>query len=385
MIHLDELRTLASASAGSASALPYWAYNSEEVYEQECQKIWHKDWVFACNEFQIKNPGDRFAFILAGEPVVVIRGKDGNLRALSNSCRHRGTLLADDGFSSETTNLVCPYHAWNYTEDGKLRGLPFSGNVKVDKEKHCLPKFALTVWHGLVFVNISGSAEPLEERYAALEPYIKHNQPKAFNSGYESRPEFWKSNWKLAMENAMESYHLFKVHKPTLETITPTKGAFYLEGNALCSVTGGEVSYDMPKWMSWLYGSSDKTNNHYILFSLPPSFVGVIGSEGDFGYICVLPQGPGKTYTRGGAVGIDIKEPKGTTKKFLDDFFAEDKFICERAYQGMTARAASGGQLVELERIVVDFHQYLAMRLFNHKPDETFKDVKGTEKLLEKA
>ncbi|CAM3746527.1 aromatic ring-hydroxylating oxygenase subunit alpha [Parendozoicomonas haliclonae] len=385
MNNMEELKALASASAGEALSLPYWAYTSEEVYEQECQKIFHKDWVFACNEFEIPEPGDKFAFILAGEPVVIIRGKDGELRAMSNSCRHRGTLLADEGFSSGTNNLVCPYHAWNYTEEGKLRGLPFSGNVKVDKEKHCLPRFALEVWHGLVFVNIDGTAEPLKERYAELEAYIKHNQPQPFNSGYEAPPEYWDSNWKLAMENAMESYHLFKVHKPTLEQVTPTKGAFYLQGNALWSITGGQVHDITPKWMKWFTGGKPKMNENYILFSLPPSFVGVISSDGLFGYITVLPAGPGRTYTRGGGVGVDIEAPKGVVKKFVDDFFEEDKFICERAYKGMTARAAPGGQLVELERIVVDFHQYLAMRLFNHQPDETFKDEEGEKKLFASA
>ncbi|MGI9273538.1 MAG: aromatic ring-hydroxylating oxygenase subunit alpha [Endozoicomonas sp.] len=385
MIQLEQLKESASASAGSASALPYWAYTSQEVYEQECQKIFHRDWVFACNEFQIAKPGDRYAFILAGEPVVIIRGKDGELRAMSNACRHRGTLLADEGFSTGGNNLICPYHAWNYTQEGKLRGLPFPGDVKVDKEKHCLPRFALTVWHGLVFVNISGTAEPLEERYAALETYIKYNQPGAFNSGYDSSPTYWETNWKLAMENAMESYHLFKVHKPTLETVTPTKGAFYLEGNALWSITGGEVLDIMPKYMRLLSGKPKQVNNNYILFSLPPSFVGVLGSDGTFGYIAILPEGPGRTFTREGAVGVDMKKPKGMAKKFVDDFFAEDKFICERAFKGMTAMAAPGGQLVELERIVVDFHQYLAMRLFNHQPDDVFKDEEGEKKLLAKA
>ncbi len=381
MINMEELKELATASAGSASALPYWAYTSEEVYEQERQKIFHKDWVFVCNEFMLPKPGDRYALILAGEPVVVLRGKDGKLRAMSNTCRHRGTLLADEGFSDGTANLVCPYHGWNYTDEGKLRGLPFSGNVKVDKQKHCLPVFAIEVWHGLVFVNIDGSAEPLSERYAHLEPYMTSHGQGTYNSGYEDESDYWASNWKLAMENAMESYHLFKVHQPTLETVTPTKGAFYVEGGAEATVTAGEVTSTGSRMGDWLYGNSAKDLGHYILISLPPSFVGIIDSDGVLGYIAVLPEGPGRTYARGGAIGVNMGKPKGTQQKFVQDFFAEDKWICERAYKGMTTRVAPGGQLVELERVVVDFHQYIANRLFGHKPDDYYVEEKGVKRL----
>ncbi|MGI9278833.1 MAG: aromatic ring-hydroxylating oxygenase subunit alpha [Endozoicomonas sp.] len=377
---LIELKQKAVGSAGEASALPYSAYTSPEIYELERKRIFHGDWVFACNEFALKKPGDKFAFNLAGEPVVIIRGKDGELRALSNACRHRGTLLADDGFSSGNNNLVCPYHSWNYTEDGALRGVPFPGDVKIDKKAHCLPKFALSVWNGLVFVNIDGKAEPLEDRLAGIEQYVQYNKVGEFDSGYENESDHWDTNWKLAMENAMESYHLFKVHKPTLEVVTPTKGAFYIEGNAKWSVTAGETHSPMPKWLNWFYGTP-KGNDHYILVSLPPSFVGVISSDGLFGYIAVLPEGPGRSYIRGGGVGRGISAPKGTVKKFVDDFFAEDKFICERAQKGMTTSTATGGQLVDLERIVVDFHQFLAMKLFNVQPDEVYKNNKAPERL----
>ncbi|WP_062266148.1 aromatic ring-hydroxylating oxygenase subunit alpha [Endozoicomonas arenosclerae] len=377
---LIELKEKATGSAGEARALPYAAYIDDDLYELERKQIFHGDWVFACNEFSLKAPGDKFAFNIAGEPVVILRGKDGELRALSNACRHRGTLLADEGFSSGTSNLVCPYHSWNYTEDGALRGVPYPGNVEINKKAHCLPRFALTVWNGLVFVNIDGKAEPLEERLAGLAPYIEYNINGEVNTGTEDKPEYWDTNWKLAMENAMESYHLFKVHKPTLEVVSPTRGVTYLEGSAHWSITAGEAVNPLPGWLGWLNRDLQE-EGYYLLISLPPSFVGVITPQGLFGYVVTLPDGVGRCYVRGGSVSRNLRAPRGLFKKFIDKFLEEDKLISERAYKGMTARATAGGQLVELERIVVDFHQYLAMRLFDAKPDENYKCQEAAKRL----
>lgn len=378
---LDEIKAKAVTKAGEAMALPYAAYSSDEVYTLEQQKIFHGDWVFICNANVLKEPGDRFAMVLAGEPLVIIRGKDGSLRAMSNACSHRGTLLADEGVSNGSA-LVCPYHSWNYTDEGKLRGAPFTGDVKVDKEAHCLPQFAVTEWMGLVFVNIDGKAEPFEKRVEGLEEYLNLYQVETYKFGMEGEPEYWDSNWKLAMENAMESYHLFKVHEKTLETITPTKGAFYVEGGGPWAVTAGEQDASMSGLARFFKGEPTGVEKHYVLVSLPPSFVGIVTADGNFGYIAILPEGPNRSYIRAGGIYFQDYKPGKAEAKFVEDFFAEDKWICERAHRAMNTQHHRGGQLVELERIVVDFHHYLADKLFGVEPGARYKNPEADARLL---
>ena len=85
---------------------------------------------------------------------------DGELRAMSNACRHRGTQLLDTGHGQVNT-IVCPYHAWAFGLDGAFRGAPMTGDVAIDADAHCLPRFALEVFAGVVFVNVDGRARPL--------------------------------------------------------------------------------------------------------------------------------------------------------------------------------------------------------------------------------
>ncbi len=279
-----------------------------------------------------------------------------------------------------STLRICPYHAWNYALDGKLKGAPIAGSVKIDKKAHYLPQFAVESWHQLIFVNIDGKAKPLRERMAGVEKYFPPYHMDHYDSGYHSEPERWNTNWKLALENAMESYHLFRVHKETLETITPTRKAYYLEGHADWTLTAGDSAEEekpglLSKMMESWYGErSPAAKDRYLLLSLPPTFVAIVDEE-QFGYLSVLPDGPDNVVVRSGGIGYGTKAASGAEKKFIDAFYAEDKVICERVFKGMNARFAhQGGQLVELERIVVDFHQFYGQRMFGAAADPVYQD-----------
>lgn len=360
-----------SAQAGlpNAKCLPFSLYTEQETYGLEQEHIFHNDWVFVCAEQQLANCGDYFALTIAYEPIVVIRGKDNQLRALSNVCRHRGTLLNDEGFG-HAKRMVCPYHAWTYADDGKLIGAPLATKQEVDKEDHYLPEFLLEVWQGLVFVSLNPQSKPLGERYANINQYMDIYDFGLFDTFYAGVAEHWQCNWKLAMENAMESYHLFKVHKETLETVTPTKHAFYLEGGAPYSLTGGKYKDNSGKLTQWLIGEGSVTDQHYVLISLPPSFVGILSKQ-SLAWISVHPASTTECTIRSGALSFKGKIDRDETA-FTEAFFAEDKMICERVQRGMGAKHGRGGALIEIERIVVDFHQYLASRISGLENNDIF-------------
>ena len=99
------------------------------------------------------------------EPIVVIRGDDGVLRCLPNVCRHRGTVLYDEG-RENASSIQCPYHAWSYDNTGRLTGVPYPGNVEIDKASHGLAGIRLETWGDVVFINFDANAEPLSPRLA---------------------------------------------------------------------------------------------------------------------------------------------------------------------------------------------------------------------------
>jgi phenylpropionate dioxygenase-like ring-hydroxylating dioxygenase large terminal subunit len=373
---IEEVREIANNPVETAVSLPFGAYSDPDFYEMEMEKVFKNDWVFVCNEGELANAGDYYAFTLADEPITVIRGKDGTLRAMSNVCRHRGTPLNDEGFGNKS-RMVCPYHAWTYKDDGKLIGVSHPGNIEVKKEDHCLPQFKLESWHGLVFVNINSNAEPLAERYSGMSKFLKRYDLEKFTHGDGGIDEEWDTNWKLAIENGIESYHLFKVHKETLEINTPTRLAFYLEGQADWTLTAGELVDDRSSnigssLMNALTPESVlRLYRHYILFSLPPNFVGILIGD-TLGYLAVRPGSAGKSYVRAGTISASKIKPGKDEQEFTAAFFEEDKWICERNQKSMKSKVGKPGKLVELERVVVDFHQYLSSRLFGTKPDAPF-------------
>ena len=265
--------------------------------------------------------------------------------------------------------IVCPYHAWTYDDKGTLKEVPFPGNVRGDKEKHCLSKFQLAAWSGLLFINLDNEAPPLSQRFEGIENYTAIFEPQRFDS-YSSGPlEHWQANWKLAMENAVEGYHVFNVHKDTLETVGPTRAAYYVAGSAEWTITGGKSVDNSSKLMKWFRDDYPEAYNHFFTIILPPSFVGILSYD-SLSWIQMLPNGTDKSVIRTGAIFPKsmFKEDK-QSKAFTEAFFAEDKWICERVQRGIHSKIGRGGKLVELEKSVVDFHQYLASRLFGASVD----------------
>jgi len=360
---LENYRFAASSPHDSAKSLPFDVYNSNEVAELERKRIFSSSWVFACAESRLPDPGDYFALNLFGEPLVVLKGKDRNLRVLSNVCRHRGTPILDEGFGN-TKTLVCPYHAWTYNHQGELLGAPFSQAGEVDKANLCLPSFYVEVWRGLIFITLEKQSDSIYSRLQGLNRILDELDSDSFIHVNVGSVEHWKSNWKLVMENAMESYHLFKVHKGTLETVTPTKQSFYLQGDNSWSLTSGKMKGADGMLTKCLSGDKYELYSHYFLIMLPPNFVGIVTYE-SFDWISVMPTLEGGCVVQSEGLAKKKRKANTTTQAFVDQFFAEDKAICERGQTGMRSRKSSGGPLLDVERIVVDFHHYLARQLFD--------------------
>ncbi len=374
---LEELKDAAAAPHGQARSLPFAAYCDEGLFNTEMTRLFHDDWVFVCAAREIVAPGDYYALRLGAEPVVILRGADGQVRALSNVCRHRGTQLLDDGFGRIDKLIVCPYHAWAYDDFGGLRATPFAKEIAVDRDSHCLPGFAVHEWLGLLFVHLGEKPTPFSERLAGIERYLAVFTASAFDASSSGPIKVWDANWKLIMENAMESYHLFKVHTRTLEAITPTRDAYYVAGNSEWTVSGGKTVSDK----SWL-GERTKSSypevyDQYLLVSIPPSFVGVLGSD-SFAWVSAHPIDATTTVVRSGGITSDLRSFEDSdSRAFTEAFFAEDKDICERVQRSMGATRTQGGQLVDMERIVVDFHRYLANRLFDTPALPTYEGVRA--------
>ena len=344
-----------------AYALPNAAYRDPDLVAAEMAGIWHGDWVFVTTEDALSTRGDQLPVVIGRQPVLLVRKQDGELAALSNLCAHRGTLLVER--PANARRIQCPYHGWTYTDAGELHAVPFAPSEAVDKAAHGLPAYRIESWHGLVFVSLDPDVEPLAERFAVVEPHLAaRGIDRLHHRADQQSTQEWACNWKLAIINAMESYHLFKVHPSTLEPYAPTRGAYYIAGSARATVTGGKV----------------KGDEDYLLVSLPPGFVGVL-SGGSFDWLSVHPVGVARCTVRLGSASAphppgslgrlarSISESIGAAAYPVKDFLLEDKAICERVQRGVSGDFVPG-PLVPMERVVADFGHYLNWRLNDVEP-----------------
>ena len=201
-------------------ALPAGFYCCEEVYRRDLELVFFRQWVFAGHVSRLPEVGCYFCFELGGESVIILRGRDDEIRAFANVCRHRGSRICDGDGKAAT--LVCPYHAWTYGLDGKLRSRRGMAADFVTDD-YGLKSIRCGVFHGLIFINFCDDAPPLNDGLSALDSSFKIYD--LANTKVAHREIFpVKANWKLAVENFMECYHCGPAH------------AEYAERHALQSV-----------------------------------------------------------------------------------------------------------------------------------------------------
>lgn len=200
----------------NARFLPSQAYTSEEFYRFEAEAVWFREWISVGRLEEIPDVGDYFTVNIGGEPVIVTRSKNG-LRAMSAVCRHRGMLLVDQDKGNEK-RFVCPYHRWTYDLNGKLMGAPqMDGVGTYDKDCLGLPRLAIEVWQGIIFINFDADAEPLADRLAPLDPIVKDWDLPNLRGEFLKDPNYrqhhdYSWNWKIYAEGQAECYHCDKLH-----------------------------------------------------------------------------------------------------------------------------------------------------------------------------
>jgi len=225
-----EVIAAASLPLHRATTLPRHAYVDEDYFQFESETVLKSGWLCVGHISQVKEAGNFLALDLLGEPLVILRDKDQTVRVLSRVCAHRAMDIMPEGFdfprSGKAALLSCPYHRWTYNLDGSLRGCAQMQNAEgFDKKDWGLAEFRSAVWNGFVFVNFDGNAPPLNELYGDFGKCIApwHAQDMEIAIAMEWECDF---NWKVMIENWMESYHHVGAHLATLEPTMPGRNTW---------------------------------------------------------------------------------------------------------------------------------------------------------------
>ncbi len=211
---------------GIATSAPPGFYVDPEIFKAEVAYIHLKNWFFAGRIEDFSNPGDYRAIETIGGPVLIVRGQDGVLRAFANVCRHRNSLLLEG--AGNVKAIACPYHAWSYRLDGALAGAPGMREVPgFDKQSHGLLSVRLETWDGAIFLNYDDDAPDLATHLGDLPDLLGSHRFAEMVKRWEIEIDV-ACNWKLLLENAMETFHTGVVHAATVGAQSsvsfPTKG-----------------------------------------------------------------------------------------------------------------------------------------------------------------
>lgn len=209
-------------------SLPQAFYTDPDYYQVDLQEVFYREWLFAGHDCEIPTPGSYFTLQIGAYPVVVVRGKEGNIQAFHNVCRHRGSRVckAEKGKSAK---LVCPYHQWTYELDGKLLFARDMG-ADFDKKNYGLKPIHCESIGGYIFISLAETAPDFSPVRNHVAPYlVPHNLADAKVAFESTIVE--KGNWKLVWENNRECYHCVGSHPelcrtfPETPTVTSVHGA----------------------------------------------------------------------------------------------------------------------------------------------------------------
>ncbi len=336
---------LAPQAQATAMTLPATCYTQPAVAQIERHAVFGQGWQLAAHAAQLSGSGDHCLAEVAGVPLLIVRGNDGQLRALHNVCRHRAGPLAErDGRGA--TQLVCRYHGWRYALDGRLLGAPDMGRAEgFDVAAIRLPQARLARWQQLLFVALDQAA-PFEELVAGIDGRIG-----ASVAGYQfdRRASYEVAcNWKVYVDNYLEGYHVPRVH-PALASLldeaayaTATARWSSLQASPLAGsgpYAEGEALY----WWLWPNTMLNVLPGRLQTNRVVPLGVDRCRVDFDYFYAADIPAGR-----------------RLEDQRFSDEVQAEDIAICEAVQRGLASGSYVTGRLnPRQESGVWRFHELL--------------------------
>lgn len=366
---LDTVRRNAALPRSQAEATPPQVYSSPEFLELERDLIFNKEWICVGRRDEFARAGDYRVVTISRDQVIVIRGHDGALRAMSNICRHRMASLLE-GEGNLSGKITCRYHAWSYTFDGQLAGAAHMPD-DFDKRECGLPQFAVEDWLGWIYVNLDADAEPLAPRMKALADRFANHDLASYRTLFRVE-EVWQTNWKILFQNFTEGYHLFAVHPTTVDHVLPTSRAEVQEGGpGYCLFTQARlpgVAYESGEAMQNPNPAlTEDQINSVPIFGAYPSHVASVSADRMF-WMSLMPVNVGEVRVFWGVdVHPDAMTQVSDRAAWIDTLRCtfeainrEDKQIIETIARNAAALAAEPGRLSPKEATIWDFQNYIA-------------------------
>ena len=374
----DELLASFDDSTGpvdEARLLPPVLYTSPEFFEFERRAIFQREWLCVGRADQLAEPGDYRCITIAGEPLIVVRDTDGELRVLSAVCRHRGMVLAEG--SGNCRRFTCPYHHWSYGLDGKLLGTPAMDRaVGFDPAEHGLVELKTEIWQGFVMANFDPGAAPFGPTMAKIDAMLE-------NYGLETTTTLegktipglaW--NWKVMMENFNDPYHASRLHGP-LQTFAPSHMNDFLDWDdddgaigRIQHFTDMDGSFNPTKrCLLPVFANLTEDQRRRGGFVLIPPTLALAIVPDEVAYFIISPDGPGHITIHIGYCfeSSALNDPMfeylfEAAEAGVNNFNVQDIYADEMTQKGLNSHLAPRGRYSWQEETLVQFNRWLVKR-----------------------
>ncbi|MEB3100588.1 aromatic ring-hydroxylating oxygenase subunit alpha [Ferviditalea candida] len=337
--------------------VPYRLYTDPSVLAVEQEKIFARSWQYVGHTSQVQKSGDYFTCEVAGEPILVIRGKDEELSAFYNVCPHRGTKL-EKNEAGHKKILQCGYHGWTFNLDGSLHKAP---NFKEADEfcagEVCLSPIRVETGGSLIFVNLDESAQPLASSYGDFFDSLKEF---AFLEGLKKvkvRKREIKANWKAFIDNYLECDHCPIAHPGFVATMDMNQYTIVECENY--SVQGSKVKTDQKLGSLELDKAEFQGGQFYWLW--PNLMITIYPGPGNMSVIQMIPIDHETTL---GVYSLFFRDENLTQEeqdliKFMEQVRDEDVELVELEQIGFRSRAFKNGMFSPTENGVRQFHNMI--------------------------
>ena len=368
-----------------AHGLPNECYTSKEYTLIERKKLFEDKWTVIGTASSLSKIGDAKPFDLLGLPLLIIRNKKNKIKVFHNVCSHRGVKLVNK--AGNIRNVIrCPYHSWSYTSDGELVATPHIGGMnkhqssRFEKSKSNLKEIKSYVWLDLIIVNVSGNQIPFEKYIKPLDKrwskFWKNKDRKlikhANDFGYFKLKA--KCNWKFAIENYCESYHLPWVH-PGLNEYSKIDDHYHIQGLPNRFAGQGTINYNpkfngkekLPCFPNWPKNKENIAEyialfpnvmlgihkDHYYAYWLEP-----LDHENTLEHMEIYYVG------EKAAKSGKFKSLRKQNHKLWEDIQKEDVDIIQRMQIGRNSNAYNGGNFSpDMDNPTHQFHRWVSTNI----------------------
>ncbi len=327
--------------------LPSYLYTDPAVYDLEKERIFYRTWQYVAHESLFPNVGDYLTLRICDQNIFVIRSGDGQLRAFYNVCQHRAHELLPDGSGNVERVIICPYHAWAFETDGRLRGAPRAHlRPGFDRKNHALSEVRLELFLNSIFVNLDPDAIPMSELAGDLEEDVRQRLPFLDRVTVPRANALGETHinagWKVVVDNYVECYHCDHAHPAFADIIC--MDSYQQDTFALWSRQVGEDI--RPENSAYSVNLDFGVNRSAFWYLWPNTTFNVLPGAEEINISAIRPTGLETTSFEGHSLSVSDTFDEDRARYTADVLVPEDIDLCESVQRGLKSRGYSQGPII---------------------------------------